>query len=306
MIVAPTAPRAACARPWQSYSAPPSSTRPLRASRSWSRCRSTEASPPRTLARRPPSPFSRPCACRRAGRRAGPPGSASSSTQRILPERTSCASHDTLTSLSRPEKPPMPATFASCVEDRRGRVRLARHRDRAAAVRLDVGEDAGRHAAADRRAERPALRRRLDSAPPAKPAAAAPGSLPAAGRRRDAEQLAGRPARRAAGGPPAPPRRRRAPSRRAGPPPPARWPAPPRRPDARRLDADAGPPAGNVPLVAWPSVSNAHTAGAASSAASTAPSGDHAHARELNATSASTASAPTTISTGGSHVSCPG
>jgi len=26
--------------------------------------------------------------------------------------RTSCASHDTLTSLSRPENPPIPATFA--------------------------------------------------------------------------------------------------------------------------------------------------------------------------------------------------
>ena len=37
----------------------------------------------------------------------------SPSTQRIEPERTSCASHATLTSLSRPEKPPIPATFAS-------------------------------------------------------------------------------------------------------------------------------------------------------------------------------------------------
>ena len=36
----------------------------------------------------------------------------SSRTQRILPAATSLASQDTLTSLSRPEKPPMPATFA--------------------------------------------------------------------------------------------------------------------------------------------------------------------------------------------------
>src|SRR3954451_19913686 len=33
-------------------------------------------------------------------------------TQRILPARTSCASHPTLTWLSRPENPPMPATAA--------------------------------------------------------------------------------------------------------------------------------------------------------------------------------------------------
>ncbi len=31
----------------------------------------------------------------------------------MFPSRTASASHSTLTSLSRPEKPPMPATFAS-------------------------------------------------------------------------------------------------------------------------------------------------------------------------------------------------
>src|SRR3954454_1333694 len=36
----------------------------------------------------------------------------STRTQRILPSRTASASHCTLTSLSRPEKPPIPATFA--------------------------------------------------------------------------------------------------------------------------------------------------------------------------------------------------
>ncbi len=36
----------------------------------------------------------------------------SSSTQRILPLRTSWASHERVTSDSRPEKPPMPTTFA--------------------------------------------------------------------------------------------------------------------------------------------------------------------------------------------------
>jgi hypothetical protein len=44
--------------------------------------------------------------------RPGLPAVASTSTQRILPLRTSCASHEVLTSLSRPENPPMPATFA--------------------------------------------------------------------------------------------------------------------------------------------------------------------------------------------------
>ena len=35
------------------------------------------------------------------------------STQRILPAATSSASHEMLTVLSRPEKPPIPATLAS-------------------------------------------------------------------------------------------------------------------------------------------------------------------------------------------------
>ena len=37
----------------------------------------------------------------------------SPTTQRILPALTACASHAALTSLSRPEKPPIPATLAS-------------------------------------------------------------------------------------------------------------------------------------------------------------------------------------------------
>ena len=36
----------------------------------------------------------------------------STSTQRIRPSATACWSHSTLTSDSRPEKPPMPATLA--------------------------------------------------------------------------------------------------------------------------------------------------------------------------------------------------
>src|SRR6476646_5689642 len=46
-------------------------------------------------------------------RRRGPaPVAPSPSTHRMVPARTSCASQDTLTWLSRPEKPPMPATAA--------------------------------------------------------------------------------------------------------------------------------------------------------------------------------------------------
>ena len=41
------------------------------------------------------------------------PALASPTTQRILPKLTSIASHETLTSLSRPENPPIPATLAS-------------------------------------------------------------------------------------------------------------------------------------------------------------------------------------------------
>jgi predicted NAD/FAD-dependent oxidoreductase len=40
------------------------------------------------------------------------PAMASTSTQRMPPARTSCASHEVLTWLSRPEKPPIPATLA--------------------------------------------------------------------------------------------------------------------------------------------------------------------------------------------------
>ena len=83
-------------------------------------------------------------------------------------------------------------------------------------------------------------------------------------------------------------------------------PGPPPKPPGPPLATDAGPPAGKVPLVAWPSVSNAHTDGAASSARERRAERSDAHPRELNATSANTASAPTTISTGGSHGSCPG
>ena len=84
---------------------------------------------------RPPSPLWSRRACRPAGpvrRRRAPV--CSPSTQRIEPELTSCASHAVLTSLSRPEKPPMPGDLRVAGDDRRRRAGLAGHGDRAAAV----------------------------------------------------------------------------------------------------------------------------------------------------------------------------
>src|SRR3954453_15153068 len=84
-------------------------------------------------------------------------------------------------------------------------------------------------------------------------------------------------------------------------PPPAPPPGPP-----RPVDADAGPPEGNVPLVAWPSVSNAQVAGAQISSAR-APTNTAFRSRAVpGAANASAATRPPTISTGGSHLSCPG
>ena len=111
------------------------------------------------------------------GRRAGaavvahPPPPASARTQRILPARDLLASQVGVTSLSRPEKPPRPATFASRGDDRRRRGRLARDGERAAAVGLDVG-----------RAPWSATRscRRTPPAPPPWPPKPPPGVVPPA------------------------------------------------------------------------------------------------------------------------------
>ena len=54
--------------------------------------------------------------------------------------RTSSASHERLTSLSRPEKPPIPTTLAPRAMIALGRARLARDGERPAAVGVDVGQ----------------------------------------------------------------------------------------------------------------------------------------------------------------------
>ena len=64
------------------------------------------------------------------------------------------------------------------------------------------------------------------------------------------------------------------------------------------MAAVAGPPAGNVPLVAWPSVCADQAAGAISSAPMTAPSAIARFGRNASAAAAAT---PTAISTPGSQ-----
>ena len=64
-----------------------------------------------------------------------------------------------------------------------------------------------------------------------------------------------------------------------------------------------GPPSGNVPLVACPSVSTAHTDGASSSAAITAPAATIRTRGRRQPISVDPASTQTAISTGGSQLS---
>ena len=139
------------------------------------------------------------------------------------------------------------------VDDRGWPRLLAGHGDGAAAVLLGVG---------DARAATAVL-------PPNMPPPAARAGAPGAGspsRRRAPPRGAAAPARAPAGGSlplcAGARRSRRRPPR-----------APPKPPGAAAAEpAEAGPPAGKVPLVAWPSVWNAHAAGATSSAASPTPS----------------------------------
>ena len=168
--------------------------------------------------------------------------------------------------------------------DDRGRgARLAGDGDRAAAVRLGVGdgrrqpgavaaEAAAAHAAAGA-PPAPRAPRRRRSAPPA-PWAARPGPAGAG---------------RAPKPPPRPPRRGRRPA--AGPPP---------------KPACAGPPAGNVPVVAWPSVCTAQLAGASSSSAERGREHGAAQRSARAATSATAVTAPATSRTVGSHVELAG
>ncbi len=173
-------------------------------------------SPPRRPWRLPPSPLSSPArpvasgtAAAEAARaafvehpadlsRARPPAPATRRSR-----RSPC-----------PEKPPMPATLAFEDEDRGGRARLAGDGDRAAAVRLHIGEHLRAQPAAE--AARPApppLR-------PPKPAPAPGGPAPATPAVPAARRPARRHARRGA--------RRRRPARTA------EAPAPPRPPGERR------------------------------------------------------------------------
>ena len=186
-----------------------------------------------------------------------------------LPARTASASHCALTSLSLPEKPPIAATSAPSMTCVAG-ARLGGDGDRAAAVRAGVGERLGER----RRRRRRTCRRR--------------------GRRRPG--AAGRPP---PGGRPKPPARRRRPGAACGAAPRRRGPAP-----GPPIPAVCGPPAGNVPLVAWPSVCADHAAGAISSAPTAAPS---AIARRCGRNaSAAAAAIPAATSTPGSHASEPG
>ena len=65
-----------------------------------------------------------------------------------------------VTELSRPEKPPSPATLASLEQDRRGGAALARDADRPAAVGLRVGDRGGQASRCRRRTSRRRRRRR--------------------------------------------------------------------------------------------------------------------------------------------------
>ena len=161
----------------------------------------------------------------------------------MLPERTWSANQDTRDLALAAGEAAEADDVRVGVDDRRGRGRLAGDRERAAAVGLDVLERGGQRlgvaaeGAAARTAaaapEPPERRRRCRSRPPGRSRApfAPAGEAAADGRR---------------GGPPRPP-------------PPGPPPKPP--------PALAGPPAGNVPLVAWPSVWKDQAAGAIRSVA---------------------------------------
>ena len=146
--------------------------------------------------RRPPCRCSGPSSmtvCEPVRPSCGPPMPVlpSASTQRMRPSATACFSQATLTSLSRPEKPPMPATSAPESMIAEAARRLARDADRAAAVGLHVGEGGGEGG-------RVAAEHAASGVPPAP---ALPGAPPfgAAPPGRDAGGVAPRtPARRAA------------------------------------------------------------------------------------------------------------
>ena len=197
------------------------------------RCRSGVAGQAAAGSRRP--------AAHRAGRRAPP-----LTIQVISPLATSSSSHSALTEVSLPEKPPMPATSApdSMIED--GRLRLALDGDGAAAVALGVFEQRVRLAPPNAaRGRRPSRRRRA-----VRRAGEPPDSPSSAGRSRRHRR---RVRRRTREGRPSPRRRSSATAAstagRPPPGPPIVW-------------ADSGPPAGKVPLVAWPRVSKDQIAGA--------------------------------------------
>ena len=159
------------------------------------------------------------------------------------------ASQLALTSLSLPEKPPIAATSAPSMTCVAG-ARLGGDGDRAAAVRARCR----RAPPSARRCRRRTCRRRRRRRAGRRPAPPAGGAKPPARRRRAAE-----PPRR---GPPAAAAR-----------------APP-------IPALCGPPAGNVPLVAWPSVCADHAAGAISSAPIAAPSAIARRGRNASAAAA--------------------
>ena len=121
--------------PWQSYIVEPElALEPVAAA---GRCCS--ASPSCTPAGRCRGRSDCRCGCHRAGRPAPLPlPLPDAMIQRSRPDLISIASHAALTELSRPEKPPSPATSAFDRDDRRGGAALALDADRAAAVGLGV------------------------------------------------------------------------------------------------------------------------------------------------------------------------